>query len=221
MTPLSEPRAGLALSLVLGAALLSASVPSAGAAGLGDPVFPSRGNTGYRALAYDLAFDHRADTRTVDGTAVITVRPDRTLAHLELDALGLTVHAVRVGDRPGDKARFTIAVTAPDALLGVADGELTRTGPHPDGRTTRRYVSREPTVTELVQGPRRLLRPAVPVRPRLAGRPGPHHADRPDARRPPPRRPVAHDSGPVASPTAANLFYGQRYAGGVLVLFAL
>ncbi|MFE6052692.1 M1 family metallopeptidase [Kitasatospora sp. NPDC056446] len=218
---MSRPRAGLVLSLVLSAALLSASVPSAGAAdGLGDPVFPSLGNTGYRALAYDLSFDYRADRRTVDATAVITVRPDRPLARLELDALGLAVRAVRVdgrpaafatrdekltvtparpfhrgadsevtveytadpraalphtgwvptadgfavagqpdsahtvfpcNDHPSDKARFTIAVTAPDALLGVANGELTRTEHLGDGRTTRRYVSREPMATELVQ----------------------------------------------------------------------
>lgn len=30
-----------------------------------------------------------------------------------------------------------------------------------------------------------------------------------------------HDSGPVASPTAADLFDSQRYTGGALVLFAL
>ncbi|MER7578645.1 M1 family metallopeptidase [Kitasatospora sp. NPDC097691] len=411
---MSKPRAGLALSLVLSAALLSASVPSAGAAGLGDPVFPSLGNTGYRALAYDLAFDYRADTRTVEGTAVITVRPERTLAHLELDALGLAVHAVRVGDRPADfathdekltvtptgpfrpgatteltveytvdpraalphtgwvptpdgfavagqpqsahtvfpcndhpsdKARFAIAVTAPDALLGVANGELTRTEPHADGRTTRRYVSREPMATELVQvsvghytvrertGPHGLpLRDVVPTaraaelepalaltadqlawaeahlgrfpfeaygilpvdtdapdafaftgletqtltlyKPNFLRRPeaeiGPHmmhelvhswfgdsvsparwsdlwlnegHADfygllyRYDRGWPDDRGHTTlddrmrdvyglgdrsrHDSGPVASPTAANLFDGQRYTGGALVLFAL
>ncbi|MFJ6771288.1 M1 family metallopeptidase [Kitasatospora sp. NPDC091257] len=206
---------------MLSAVVLSASVPTAGAAdGPGDPVFPSLGNTGYRALGYDLAFDYRAGTRTVDGTAVITVRPDRALARLELDALGLTVRSVRVdgrpadfaahdekltvtpagpflpgavtrltveysadpraalphtgwvptpdgfavagqphsahtvfpcNDHPGDKARFTIAVTAPDALLGVANGELTATERLGDGRTTRRYVSREPMATELVQ----------------------------------------------------------------------
>ncbi|MFE6505755.1 M1 family metallopeptidase [Kitasatospora sp. NPDC057738] len=206
---------------MLSAVVLSASVPTAGAAdGPGDPVFPSLGNTGYRALRYDLALDYRAGTRTVDGTAVITVRPDRALARLELDALGLTVRSVRVdgrpadfaahdekltvtpagrflpgavtrltveysadpraalphtgwvptpdgfavagqpnsahtvfpcNDHPGDKARFTIAVTAPDALLGVANGELTATERLGDGRTTRRYVSREPMATELVQ----------------------------------------------------------------------
>ncbi|MEU6971050.1 M1 family metallopeptidase [Kitasatospora aureofaciens] len=243
---LFRPRVGLALALVLSAALLSASVPSATAAGgLGDPVFPALGNTGYRALDYDLSFEYRSGSRTVDATAVITTRLSRTLAHLELDSLGLDVHAVRVdgrparfaahgekltvtparplrrgatarltveytadpraalphtgwvptpdgfavagqpasahtvfpcNDHPSDKARFTIAVTAPDALLGVANGELTQTEQLGDGRTTRRYVSREPMATELVQvsvgdytvrertGPRGLpLRDVVPT----------------------------------------------------------
>lgn len=218
---LFRPRTALVPALVLSAALLSASAPPATAAGgVGDPVFPSLGNTGYRALAYDLSFDYRADTRTVDATAEITTRLTRTLAELSLDALGLDVHAVRVDgrparfaahdekltvtpvrplhrgatarvtveysadpraalphtgwvptrdgfavagqpasahtvfpcdDHPGDKARFTVAVTAPDALRGVANGELTATEPLGDGRTTRRYASREPMATELVQ----------------------------------------------------------------------
>ncbi|MER7755907.1 M1 family metallopeptidase [Kitasatospora sp. NPDC097643] len=221
MITLRRPRGRLALSLAVSAALLSAAAPGTAAAdGLGDPVFPTLGNTGYDALAYDLAFDYRPDSRTVDATAVITVRPSRTLAHLELDALGLRVRAVRVdgrpaestghdekltvtparplhpgataqltvqytadprarlphtgwvptpdgfavagqpdsahtvfpcNDHPSDKARFTIAVTAPDGLLGVANGELTDTEPLGDGRTTRRYSSREPMATELVQ----------------------------------------------------------------------
>nr|WP_234322569.1 M1 family metallopeptidase [Streptomyces sp. NRRL S-350] len=395
--------------------LLFAGVPSAGAAdGLGDPVFPALGNTGYRALAYDLAFDYRAESRTVDGTAVVTVLPDRTLARLELDALGLTVRAVRVdgrpaafathdekltvtpdgplrpgttseltveytadpraplphtgwvptpngfavagqpasahtvfpcNDHPSDKARFAIAVTAPDGLLGVANGDSAGTEHHGDGRTTRRYVSREPMATELVQvsvgdytvrertGPHGLpLRDVVPtaraaeLEPALALTPGqlawaeehlgpfpfetygimPADTDDPDAfgftgletqtltlYKPDfLRRPEAeigshmmhelvhswfgdsvtparwsdlwineghadfyglmyryergwpdgwghttlvdrmrhlyglgdqwrHDSGPVAAPTAANLFDSQRYTGGALVLFAL
>ncbi|MEU8515559.1 M1 family metallopeptidase [Kitasatospora sp. NPDC048722] len=214
-------RAGLALVLALSAALLTTGGPAATAAdGLGDPVFPSLGNRGYDALAYHLSFAYRPDTRTVDATAVITARPSRDLASLDLDALGLDVHDVRVdgrpaafrthdekltvtpvravhrgatarvrvtytadphaglphtgwvptangfavagqpasahtvfpsNDHPSDKARFTIDVTAPDGLLGVASGELTRTTPLGDGRTTRRYVSREPMATELVQ----------------------------------------------------------------------
>ncbi|MER7701330.1 M1 family metallopeptidase [Kitasatospora sp. NPDC097605] len=218
---MSWHRSVLAAALAL-AALPLGLVPAAGApvAGAGDPVFPSLGSTDYDALAYDLAFDYRPATRTVDGTTVLTARALTRLAELELDALGLDVRAVRVdgrpagfrthdekltvrparpvragtvlrveveygadprtplahtgwvvtpdgfavagqpdsahtvfpcNDRPGDKARFTIAVTAPDDLLGVASGLLTATEPHPDGTTTRRYVSREPMATELLQ----------------------------------------------------------------------
>ncbi len=219
LTRLRKARAVLAL--VLGGLLLSGAVPVANAAdGLGDPVFPELGNPGYRALAYDLAFDYRGDTRTVEATAAVTARIDRALAELRLDALGLAVHAVRVdgrparfairdeklvvtperplrrgrtarvsveytadprarlphtawvptpdgfavapqpdtahtvfpcNDHPGDKARFTVAVTTPDGLTGVAGGELTATEPLGDGRTTRRYVSRAPMATELLQ----------------------------------------------------------------------
>ncbi|WP_326846113.1 M1 family metallopeptidase [Streptomyces kaniharaensis] len=221
MIPLTRTRAGLAVALAFSSALLSASTPEATASdGLGDPVFPSLGNSGYDALAYDLAFTYRPDSRTVYATTVITARPSRALASLELDALGLDVHTVRVNgrpaaftthdekltvtpdrplrrgitaqvtvaytadprarlphtgwvptsngfavagqpgsahtvfpcnDHPSDKARFTISVTAPDGLLGVANGELTATEPLGDGRTTRRYESREPMATELVQ----------------------------------------------------------------------
>ncbi|MFE9429149.1 M1 family metallopeptidase [Kitasatospora sp. NPDC006697] len=53
-------------------------------------------------------------------------------------------------DRPDDKARFTVSVTAPDALLGVAGGQPTATRER-DGRTTREYRYREPMATELLQ----------------------------------------------------------------------
>ena len=66
----------------------------------GDPVFPGLGNAGYDALRYDLAFDYRADTRTVDGVASITARALDALPRFELDALGLAVRGVRVDGRP-------------------------------------------------------------------------------------------------------------------------
>ncbi|MFC5661593.1 M1 family metallopeptidase [Kitasatospora misakiensis] len=188
--------------------------------GTGDPVYPALGTTDYDARSYDLAFTYRPATRTVDATMVMTARARTALASLELDALGLDVHSVRVdgrpagfrahdekltvvparpvragaalkvevaytadpraalphtgwvvtpdgfavagqpdgahtvfpcNDRPGDKARFTVSVTAPDELYGVANGLLTATEPHPDGTTTRRYTSREPMATELLQ----------------------------------------------------------------------
>ncbi|MFD4909230.1 M1 family metallopeptidase [Kitasatospora purpeofusca] len=213
--------ATLALAAVpLGLAPAAADSPGAGPPGTGDPVFPALGTTDYDAQSYDLAFTYRPTTRTVDATMAMTARARTPLSSLELDALGLDVHAVRVdgrpagfrthdekltvvperpvragaalrveveysadpraalphtgwvvtpdgfavagqpdgahtvfpcNDRPGDKARFTVAVTAPDELYGVANGLPTATEPNSDGTTTRRYRSREPMATELLQ----------------------------------------------------------------------
>ncbi|MFJ8431597.1 M1 family metallopeptidase [Kitasatospora sp. NPDC094019] len=227
---LSWHRSVLAAALALAAVPLGlapaaaespgADSPGAGQPGTGDPVFPALGTTDYDARAYDLAFTYRPTTRTVDATMAMTARAHTELPSLELDALGLDVHTVRVdgrpagfrthdekltvvparpvragaalrveveytadpraalphtgwvvtpdgfavagqpngahtvfpcNDRPGDKARFTVAVTAPDELFGVANGLPTATEPHADGTTTRRYRSREPMATELLQ----------------------------------------------------------------------
>ncbi|WP_406208956.1 M1 family metallopeptidase [Kitasatospora sp. NBC_01560] len=223
-----RPRSGPAVAAALAAVLLGTTVPAsasaapaaAAAGGPGDAVFPALGNAGYDALAYDLDLRYRPDDRTADGTSVMTARALTPLPQLELDALGLAVHAVRVdgrpagfrthdeklavvpaatvrqdavlrvevdytadpravlphtgwvptpdgfavagqpdgahtvfpcNDHPGDKARFSVAVTAPDGLYGVANGRLTATDHPRSGLTTRRYVSREPMATELVQ----------------------------------------------------------------------
>ncbi|GAA1950445.1 M1 family metallopeptidase [Kitasatospora viridis] len=53
-------------------------------------------------------------------------------------------------DRPDDKARFTVDVTAPDGLLGVAGGTPAGSSRR-DGRTTRTYRYRAPMATELLQ----------------------------------------------------------------------
>ncbi|WP_354645151.1 M1 family metallopeptidase [Kitasatospora camelliae] len=189
--------------------------------GPADPVYPGLGNAGYDALAYDLAFDYHADTRTVSGSAAITARSLTRLERISLDAAGLAVSAVKVdgrkaefalegekltvtparairpgavlrvqveytadlktvvpgtrtgwvvtkdgfavagqpdtahtvfpgNDHPSDKARFTVRVTAPSELFGVANGTPVGTVER-DGRTTRTYVSRDPMATELLQ----------------------------------------------------------------------
>ncbi|MFE9685132.1 M1 family metallopeptidase [Streptomyces sp. NPDC006285] len=53
-------------------------------------------------------------------------------------------------DHPSDKADFTIRVTAPDGLLGVATGSLVRTDNNA-GTTTYTYRSKHPVATELIQ----------------------------------------------------------------------
>jgi len=88
----------LALACCLGVVPQSAS-SQARSGGLGDPVFPSLGNTGYDALQYDLAFDYRADTRKVEAVTTVTAQARQDLARFELDALGLDVHRVKVDGR--------------------------------------------------------------------------------------------------------------------------
>ncbi|WP_083976398.1 M1 family metallopeptidase [Kitasatospora azatica] len=212
-----------ACALALAAACWLGAVPPAqaapGAAWV-DPVFPGLGSRSYDALGYDLAFDYRDLTRTVDATATITAHSRQALQRVELDALGLDVHSVQVdgrpatfttggekllvtpehpvpadrtltvtvaysadphasdlphtgwvptadgfavagqpnsahtvfpcNDRPDDKAPFTVRVTAPDGLLGVAGGTPTGVSEQ-GGRTTRSYEYRDPMATELLQ----------------------------------------------------------------------
>ncbi|GAA0674580.1 M1 family metallopeptidase [Kitasatospora atroaurantiaca] len=88
----------LALACCLGA-LPPAGSSQAPVRGLGDPVFPALGNTGYDALQYDLAFDYRADTRKVEAVTTMAAQARQDLARFELDALGLDVHRVRVDGR--------------------------------------------------------------------------------------------------------------------------
>ncbi|MFI5756408.1 M1 family metallopeptidase [Streptomyces sp. NPDC051569] len=74
-----------------------------GGEGLGDPVFPRLGNTGYRVTAYLLDFTYRATPRLVDARVTITAYATQDLSRFSLDAYGLRVHGVWVDGR---KAAF-------------------------------------------------------------------------------------------------------------------
>lgn len=54
-------------------------------------------------------------------------------------------------DHPSDKAAYTVRITAPVGLLGVANGRLVDSATNPDGSTTSVYRSRDPLAAELVQ----------------------------------------------------------------------
>ncbi len=61
-------------------------------------------------------------------------------------------HTVFPGnDHPSDKARFTVRVTAPPGLLGVASGGLVAQDRRADGSTTSTYRTRDPMSTQLLQ----------------------------------------------------------------------
>ncbi len=73
----------------------------------GDPYFPSMGATGYDALTYHLDLDYDpvdATSGTLDATALLTLRPTKTLSSFNLDLRGLDVSSVRVN---GLRADFT------------------------------------------------------------------------------------------------------------------
>ncbi|MFF3850651.1 M1 family metallopeptidase [Streptomyces sp. NPDC002328] len=86
---------------------------------LGDPVFPSLGNDGYRVSAYRLDLAYDAATKLVDATATIEIRTTQPLSRLSLDALGLDIRSVHVGGRTAtyeavdEKLRITPARPLP------------------------------------------------------------------------------------------------------------
>ena len=89
----------------------------AGAAGIGDPDFPTDGNGGYDVAHYDLRLTYRPQTKRLDGTARIRATAVQRLARFNLDLHGLTVHGARVNgaaarvERSGDE--LTIIPAAP------------------------------------------------------------------------------------------------------------
>ncbi|NEA99210.1 M1 family metallopeptidase [Streptomyces sp. SID13726] len=80
--------------------------PQAGTPGsetLGDSVYPSLGNDGYRVSAYHLDLAYDPTTRLVDATATLRITTTQELSRFSLDALGLTIRSVTVA---GDTAAF-------------------------------------------------------------------------------------------------------------------
>jgi aminopeptidase N len=80
---------------VVGARRLPAQA-SAGPAGIGDPYYPSLGNSGYDAQHYtlDLAVDVRSNV--ISGTATMEARATQDLAQLSLDFVGFRIGTVTV-----------------------------------------------------------------------------------------------------------------------------
>ncbi|MEU4165544.1 M1 family metallopeptidase [Streptomyces sp. NPDC026665] len=90
-----------------------------GAETLGDSVYPSLGNDGYRVEAYHLDFAYDATTRLVDAKATLRIKATQDLSRFSLDALGLDVRAVKVGgaaatfEQVDEKLRITPVRTLP------------------------------------------------------------------------------------------------------------
>jgi aminopeptidase N len=70
-----------------------------GAAGIGDPYFPTYGNGGYDVHHYDLDVAYDPATQRLDGEASIFLRTTQTLCSLNLDLVGLEVERVEINGR--------------------------------------------------------------------------------------------------------------------------
>jgi aminopeptidase N len=104
-------------SITVGLASLAAigalSLPTAaqgrpcvkGAAGAGDPYFPTAGNGGYGVRHYDLDLSYDPATDVLEGHATIEARAKQRLCSFNLDLAGLEVTSVAVDGRPAASTR--------------------------------------------------------------------------------------------------------------------
>src|SRR3954468_19827250 len=84
-----------------------ANHPSAGAPGIGDPLFPGLGNGGYDVSHYtlDLVYGSTASVQTVPGVATIDARATQALSRFDLDFSGDSVSLVTVDGVPAQFER--------------------------------------------------------------------------------------------------------------------
>ncbi len=79
--------------------------PSPGAAGLGDPIFPSAGNGGYEVRHYTLDFDWQAPRTAFPARVTVSAVATQSLSRFNLDFAGNTLGRVTVDGRPATTVR--------------------------------------------------------------------------------------------------------------------
>lgn len=88
-----------------------------GEAGVGDPVFPLLGNSGYDVLHYTLDLNVDVQRNVISGSATILAEATQPLSAFNLDLLGMTVETVTVNEAPTifvrDGQELTITLTEP------------------------------------------------------------------------------------------------------------
>lgn len=89
---------------VITAAQPTATEATAGAAGLGDPLYPQLGNGGYDVQHYTIELAVDMTNSAITGTTTITALATAALSSFNLDLLGLDVDHVTVNEAP---ATFT------------------------------------------------------------------------------------------------------------------
>ncbi|MEV0279059.1 M1 family metallopeptidase [Streptomyces sp. NPDC050610] len=100
---------------------------TAGAPGVGDPLFPGLGNGGYHVRHYGLTLDYEPDGNRLKGKAVITARSTQPLSAFNLDLKGLKVRSASVDGKAARTARAGAELTVtPETAVGK-DREFTTT----------------------------------------------------------------------------------------------
>src|SRR5215210_6335898 len=101
----------LSRSLLAVAALLAVSAPPAsaaftpGAAGAGDPFFPSAGNGGYDVKNYGVKLNYEPQNEQLAGDVTISARATQDLSSLNLDFRGFKISSLTVNGAPASFAR--------------------------------------------------------------------------------------------------------------------
>ncbi|MFJ6135670.1 M1 family metallopeptidase [Kitasatospora sp. NPDC092286] len=114
--------AASALALLL-AVPASAATPSPGAAGVGDPYYPTYGNGGYDVSHYDIRLKYQPATDLLEGTTTILATATQDLSRFNLDFV-LDVQQVLVNGRA---ARF--ASTGEAELEVIPDRPIAKGSP--------------------------------------------------------------------------------------------
>ncbi|WP_019814742.1 M1 family metallopeptidase [Saccharomonospora saliphila] len=79
--------------------------PAHGAAGIGDPYYPTAGNGGYDAAHYAVTVRYNPRTGRLDGDTTVTARSTQRLERFNLDLRGFTVESVEVDGAPAEFTR--------------------------------------------------------------------------------------------------------------------
>lgn len=105
--PAGVPSALAAPPAVVPAAVGAVRAPAPGAAGIGDPLFPTLGNGGYDAQHYTLRLRYATASpgQGIDGTLRMRARATHRLSRFDLDFAGRSVGAVEVDGRPARAVR--------------------------------------------------------------------------------------------------------------------
>ncbi|WP_157361842.1 M1 family metallopeptidase [Haloechinothrix halophila] len=106
----------------------TATKPTHGAAGAGDPYYPTQGNGGYDVRGYDVDISYDPHRKHLDGDTTITATATQPLTRFNLDLRGFDVKSVTVNDEQAEFARkheHELVIT-PAEPIGKGDDVVTR-----------------------------------------------------------------------------------------------